>query len=157
MRKAARAIIIHNDQLLVMKRNKFGKQYYSLLGGGIESGETPEQALVREVREETTLDITNYRLVFTEEPGDPFGMQYIYLCDFPGGEPSLPPDSIEAKISAMGKNLYAIAWLPLKDLAQAPLVSETLKLAIVGALERGFPNQPMALSPSNYVGDKNGA
>jgi ADP-ribose pyrophosphatase YjhB (NUDIX family) len=45
MRKAVRAIIIKDDKLLVMNRNKFGKVYDTLPGGNVEIGETLEQAL----------------------------------------------------------------------------------------------------------------
>jgi len=44
MKQAVRAIIIHNNNLLVMKRNKFGKEYYTLIGGHVEMGESHEVA-----------------------------------------------------------------------------------------------------------------
>ena len=68
MRKAVRVIMLRDNNMLAMHRNKFGQQYYALVGGGIDSGETPEQALVREVKEETSLNISRYRMVFVEEP-----------------------------------------------------------------------------------------
>lgn len=148
---AARAIIIHDGQLLVMHRNKFDDEYYTLIGGGIEHGETPEQALKREVLEETSLRVTDYRLVFIEEPGKPFGKQYIYLCEFQGGRVHLPADSIEAKISAMGQNLYQPMWLPLSELSKARFLSELLKRAIVDGAAHGFPTK------ATKLGAKDGA
>src|ERR1700752_5055992 len=67
MGKAARAIIIQNNKILLMRHNKQGGDYYTLIGGPIKDGESPEQALVREVKEESGLDVTNARLVFIEE------------------------------------------------------------------------------------------
>ena len=55
MRTAVRAIIIKDNNLLVMHRNKFGNEYLTLVGGGVELNETKEQALVREVIEETSI------------------------------------------------------------------------------------------------------
>ena len=49
-RNAVRAIIFENQQLLMVKTNKGD---YKFPGGGIKEGETREQALVREVLEET--------------------------------------------------------------------------------------------------------
>jgi 8-oxo-dGTP diphosphatase len=54
--KRVRAIIIKDDKLLTIKRTKSNDEYWVLPGGGIEPGETPEQALVREVKEETGLE-----------------------------------------------------------------------------------------------------
>lgn len=47
MKSAVRAIIIHNNNLLVMRRDKFGKRYYTLIGGHVEMGESTEKALLR--------------------------------------------------------------------------------------------------------------
>lgn len=156
MRKAVRAIIIDDNKLVVMKRNKFGNEYYTLIGGGIDPGESAEQALVREIYEETTLKVTKYHLAFIEKPGKPFGAQYIYLCDFPGGGVKLSSDSIEAKISKMGKNLYDAMWLPIKDLPNVNFLSETLKRAILRAINQGFPAEAITLNPNDYTGEING-
>ena len=50
-RPSARAIIERDGKVLVMHSRKY--DYCKFPGGGIEEGETPEQALVREVREES--------------------------------------------------------------------------------------------------------
>ena len=50
-RPSARAIIERDGKVLVMHSRKF--DYSKFPGGGIEQGETPEEALVREVREES--------------------------------------------------------------------------------------------------------
>ena len=151
MRKAVRAVVIKDDALLVMHRNKFGEEYYTLVGGGIKVGETPEQALLREAREEANLQVANPRLVYVEEAGDPYGNQYIYLCDFVGGDVALPAESTEAKIHALGANLYEPAWLPLSKLASVPFVSETLKNILLIAFTKGFPQQPVTIVPQQGV------
>jgi ADP-ribose pyrophosphatase YjhB (NUDIX family) len=145
MRKAVRAVVVKNDALLLMHRNKFGEEYYTLIGGGIGVGETPEQALMREVHEETSLSVANPRLVYVEQAGDPYGDQFIYLCDYTSGEVTLPEESTEAKIHALGANLYEPVWLPIKKLAEVSFVSETLRNTLVKALMQGFPNQPQTI------------
>lgn len=60
------AIIFENDQeeiLLSLRDDKPGlpfPHHWNLLGGRIEEGETPEQALVREVKEEIDYDLKEY-------------------------------------------------------------------------------------------------
>lgn len=145
MKKAVRAILIRDDKILVTKRNKFGDEYYTLIGGGVDLGESNEHALVRELYEETGMKIERARLVFIEEAGEPYGTQYVYLCEDPGGEPELRPDSDEAKISAMGKNIYESTWLKIKDLKDATFRSERLKLAVLEAIDKGFPEEAVEL------------
>lgn len=126
MRKAVRAIVVNNDKLLVMKRDKFGKEYYTLVGGHIEPGEHPEQALLREIHEETGVSVKIVRQVYTEHASLPYGDQLVYLCEYVSGEPQLQPNSDEALISQMGQNLYLPMWLPIKDLGQVPFRSAEL-------------------------------
>lgn len=144
-RRAVRAIVIKDNQLLVMHRNKFGQEYDTLPGGGIDPGETGEQALLRELDEETGVVVAIDRLVFVEEAGDPYGTQYIYLCTYTSGEPALRPDSDEAHIQKLGKNLYTPGWLPLTALPDAPFVSEQLKQAILQALGGKFPEKTQVI------------
>lgn len=132
--------------MLVMKRDKFGTQYYTLIGGAIAIGESPEHALVREVAEETSLQLGKSRLVFVEDAGEPYGVQFVYLADYAGGEPALNPESDEASINQLGKNLYQPMWLPVSELATASFVSPKLKQAILGALKNGFPDKPIDIS-----------
>lgn len=139
MRRAVRGIVIKDGNLLVMHRNKFGTEYDTLPGGNIEIGETPEQALAREILEETTLSASNPKLVIIEEAGNPYGTQYIYTCDYVSGEPKLSEGSEEALIAAMGKNLYEPLWLPLADLPDRPFLSEKLKTVLLDSVRSGFP------------------
>ncbi len=146
MRQAVRAIVIKDDHLLVMKRNKFGHEYYSLVGGGIDMGETAEQSLYREVAEETGISIANHRLVIVEDAGSMYGIQHIYQCDYVSGEPALAPDSAEALIQAAGQNLFQPMWLPLADLPTANLLPIELKELLLANLANNFANAPIALT-----------
>ncbi|HEY3000774.1 MAG TPA: NUDIX domain-containing protein [Kribbellaceae bacterium] len=55
MKPRAAAIVLRGDAVLLIRRVKAGKEYYTLPGGTVEDDETPEQACVRELREETGL------------------------------------------------------------------------------------------------------
>jgi ADP-ribose pyrophosphatase YjhB (NUDIX family) len=59
----ATAIIIRNGKLLLIHRQKPGRDYYSLPGGGVELEESFEETCIREVKEETGLDVLALRLV----------------------------------------------------------------------------------------------
>ncbi len=92
-RPSAYGIVIKDGKLLTPKH--FGK--HNLPGGGLEFGETPEAAVIREIKEETGITVANPRLVFAYS--NLFKMPYIndgtefvqalllyYACDFMGGD-----------------------------------------------------------------------
>lgn len=144
MRKAVRAIIVRDGQMLVMHRNKFGHEYYTLLGGGIKGGETAEDALVREIAEESGFRVTGGRLVFIEEAGNPYGTQYIYLCEAEGTTPQLHPDAPETSIFALG-NKHIPMWLPITELGNLEFRTAILQKALMYGFEHGFPDRPVVL------------
>jgi 8-oxo-dGTP diphosphatase len=139
-RVSARAIVIKGDKLLVMFRNKFGKKYVALPGGAIDIGETPEQAALREVREETTIIAENPRPVFIDHASF-YGDQLVFRCDYVSGEPRLGPGTHEEAINKLGKNLYEPGWLPLSQLPDVPFLSSELQQAIIQATTSGWPEQ----------------
>lgn len=147
MKQAVRAIVVKDNSLLVMKRNKFGSEYYTLIGGHVEMGESTEHALLRELHEETMIEVTNPRLVYIESAPAPYGEQYIYLCDYVSGEPQLHEDADEKKINALGKNMYTPMWLSLNDLNKVPFKSDQLKEHLEKHLKNGFPKDPIKFSP----------
>ena len=86
MKKIA-AIIFENDKgefLLYLRDNKPEipfPDYWDLIGGHVEEGETPEDALVREVKEELDIDLKEYSFFKIYEclTGDAYeNIKYIY-------------------------------------------------------------------------------
>jgi mutator protein MutT len=63
------AIIIRNGRILLEKRkNDPGRGKWSIPGGIVELGETPEQAVIREVQEETGLVVDAPELIDVVSP-----------------------------------------------------------------------------------------
>lgn len=146
MTKAVRAIIIENGKLLMMHRNKYGSQYYTLVGGRMNDDETPEQALVREVREETGLTLTTARLVYIEEHQPPYNEQYIYLCEVaPNQGASIQAYSEEAEMNQYQMNVHELAWIGKQSFEHLPFRTPQLHDAIMKGLKKGFPKTPMKL------------
>lgn len=146
-RQVVRAIVVHEDRLLVMHRLYQGREYFNLVGGGIEPDESPESALLREVAEETSVVVANPRPVFVQDAAA-HGMQHVYVCDYVSGEPHLQPDSEEAALHAQGQNLYKPQWMDLKIFVHAPFVSETLRQAILHGIAHGWPVGPVKITGS---------
>ncbi len=146
MATATRAIVIENDKLLVMQRNKFGSTYFTLVGGRINHGETPEEGLAREVFEETGLTVTSGRAVFIEEHPEPYDHQIIYLCEVaPHQDIVIQEASEEATMNKYGMNMHQPFWVTSRAFAGIPFRTPLLQQAIVDALKKGFPKSPIKL------------
>ncbi len=146
MTKAARAIIIEGDKILVMQRKKTGPEYYTLVGGRMNDNETPGQAVTREVKEETGLQVTAARLVFTEDHPEPYNSQYIFLCEVaPHEEIKIQDSSEEGLMNRIGLNIHTPLWVPIKAFEKLPFNTMQLQKAILDGLSRGFPETPIKL------------
>ncbi|TAH34076.1 NUDIX hydrolase [Candidatus Saccharibacteria bacterium] len=146
MATAARAIILQDNKILVMRRNKQSGDYYTLVGGRIQDGESPEEGLVREVKEETGLDVTSAQLVFTEEHRAPYNEQLIFLCEIiPREDVALQEYSEEAALNRHDFSIHEPLWVPVRAFSQLPFRTPQLQAAITKALSRGFPDNPIKL------------
>lgn len=91
--KRAAAIIIKNDEILLMHRFKDGQEYFVFPGGSIEKGESIKDAVVREIKEELCLDVKIDRLLFKmfvqTNKYDSGRMSYFYLVRKFKGTPKL--------------------------------------------------------------------
>lgn len=67
IRISAKAIIIHKDQILLIRYKSDSDEWYTLPGGGQMFGETLTETLIRECLEETAYKIEPERLVFVRE------------------------------------------------------------------------------------------
>jgi len=85
------AIIKQNDQILIAQRNENVDQAlkWEFPGGKLEPGESPEQCLVREIREELGLTIHILKIfdVISHSYGDRHIILLCYLCRLTGGSP----------------------------------------------------------------------
>src|SRR5512142_628749 len=57
MRVRAGIVLIQNDKVALIERHRAGLEYYVFPGGGVDEGETPEHAAVREAMEELGIDV----------------------------------------------------------------------------------------------------
>lgn len=90
IRKAVRCYFIKEDNVLAIKY-KFGslKGYYDIPGGKIEEGEEPEQAVIREMKEETGIYIKNLKYrgnIVIEYPNRIFDLD-VFISNECEGEP----------------------------------------------------------------------
>ena len=114
------AIILDGDQILLEKRkNSPGKGKWSIPGGLVELGENVEDAVVREVKEETGLEVYEPRLVDVVDYislGERGGVMYHYviidyLVTSKGGKPKAASDAADLK------------WVPFNEVDEYDLTT----------------------------------
>ena len=107
-RDSARSIIISNGKIAMIHSKKY--DYYKFPGGGIENGEDPIEAMIRETQEEAGLTVIpetvkEYGYVHRiqrsdKDPSECFVQDnYYYLCDAADGLVSQDLDEYEKKES----------------------------------------------------------
>ena len=111
------AAIIRKDGKIFATQRGYGdfKDWWEFPGGKIEAGESPEQALVREIREELSTDIIIEKLLHTVEYDYPkFHLTlHCYLCTLASG--SLHLNEHEAARWLAKDDIYTVKWLPADE------------------------------------------
>lgn len=110
-RRRAAAVIVRDGRVLMVherSRRFGGGEWWTLPGGGLRPGETAEEALRREVFDETGLVVSEARYVL--EMPYPSGMTSVFAVAVADGEPRLGRDD------GSGPEQIGIDWLPVPEL-----------------------------------------
>lgn len=122
-RVAVNAVIERDGRYLLARRRDI--DWWHLVGGGLEYGETIQQGLLREVREEIGVSIDVLRLVGVYAKPQKQEVVLTFLC-------SLPTDSAEPKIS---EEIAEIGWFATDQLPQ-PLLPKHRERLLDAAADR---------------------
>jgi 8-oxo-dGTP diphosphatase len=103
------AIVVRDKQMLIIKRKKDDGISWAFPGGKVESGETTEAAVIREVKEECNITCNPTRTLGTRiHPKTLVEIEY-WLCEYIGGE---------AKITSPAE-IEKIAWKSATDVLRS--------------------------------------
>ena len=131
MEKTARAIIVDGRKVLVFFRRRIrnGEEvtYYSLPGGHLEIGETFEDAVIREVKEEMNIDVKI--IDYVGGKNDMNCEERFYHCEIIGGEIKFGGEELER---CCDSNYYEIRWVDVDDIEPDMLRVLDLVRRVVG-------------------------
>ena len=97
------------DEVLMARARNFRGDFYGLIAGFVETGETLEEAVVREVREETGLEVSNIRYFDSQPWPYPSGLMVGFTADYAGGQ-----------IHIQHEELQNVAWFHRDHLPKLP-------------------------------------
>jgi 8-oxo-dGTP pyrophosphatase MutT (NUDIX family) len=116
-RRRASAVIIKDDQILMVRISDQGKSWWCLPGGTIEPDETPEQAIRREMYEELELKVKPRQRLYKSSMPYERGVDYGILVDLPSHMPSLGVD----------RAVVEWAWCPLDEVDDSWQIDQVRK------------------------------
>ena len=122
------AAIIRKDERIFATQRGYGdfKGWWEFPGGKMESGETPEEALLREIREELEIEIRIDRFLCTVEWDYPqFHLtMHCYFCSLLGEAPHLTEHEAARWLTA--GEIHSVTWLPA-DEQLLPVIARELE------------------------------
>ena len=90
-------VLIHRgDEVLLVHARNFRGKFFGLVAGFVETGESLEEAVHREVMEETGLEITNLRYFGSQPWPYPSGLMVGFHADYVSGEIKLQKEELPA-------------------------------------------------------------
>ncbi|KEO81607.1 NUDIX domain-containing protein [Tumebacillus flagellatus] len=124
-RPRACGVLLRGSNILMVHLKTKTADFWTLPGGGLEPGETPEEAVVREVREETGLVTRAVRFLYETTYSQ--GPEFCFLLEeagLPGAsavlghDPEFAPDE---------QALDGLAWRPLSEVRDDKQIRQVLR------------------------------
>ena len=150
VRISAKAVVVVDGRILLLKHRDADGNWYSLPGGGQRHGETLPEAIERECLEETGLRVRMGRLLlvrdyiaanheFAAENGEAHQVELMFECDLvEGAAPRLGAEPDDMQTGA--------EWHELADLRVMRMYPKTVALILADGVPEGR---------AQYLGDVN--
>jgi len=119
-------LVTKGDKMLLARSSRFKSDFYSCLAGFIEIGETPEETVHREVKEEVGLQIKNVRYISSQSWPFPSQLMLGFLAEYASGE--IVPEPSE---------IADAQWFDSDSLPNVP----SQKISVAGKLIRTFMDE----------------
>lgn len=132
-------VLIEDNKILLVKQKVNDKKNWSLPGGKLEQGETLEQGIIREMKEETGFDVEITRLLYLCDvsASDNTLLHITFLLKRVDGDIKLPTNEFETN------PIHEVEFVPISDLIEYGFNEKFVELAENGFLDSGV-----------YAGDK---
>lgn len=117
MRIRAGIVLIQDRKVALIERHRAGLDYFVFPGGGVDEGETPEQAAIREAMEELGVEVAITQKIFEIQFGQK-SRQVYFLAEQTGGEfgTGAGEEYTDADPNDPDEGVYSPIWMPIEEL-----------------------------------------
>jgi len=118
MRIRAGIILIEADKVALIERHRAGLDYFVFPGGGVDEGESPEQAAIRESMEELGIEVAIKQKIAEIQIG-PKSRQIYFLVEQIGGEfgTGVGEEYTDSDRNNPEDGSYVPIWMPIEELS----------------------------------------
>jgi len=147
MRTRAGVVLIEDNKVALIERHRTGLHYFIFPGGGVDEGESPEQAAIRETMEELGLQVAIKHKVAEVHLGRK-SQQVYFLVEQTGGEfgSGKGEEFTASDPDNPGEGIYFPIWMPINELPQHEKVfpMDVAKL-VLKSQTAGWPKEPIVV------------
>jgi 8-oxo-dGTP diphosphatase len=147
MRIRAGIVLIEDNKVALIERHRAGLHYFVFPGGGVDEGESPEQAAIRETREELGLEVAIKHKVAEVHLGQK-SRQIYFLVEQTGGEfgSGLGEEFTNSDPNSPEEGVYFPVWMPITELARYEKIFPVdLANLVLKSQTDGWPKEPVVI------------
>lgn len=132
MKKRAAVVLNAGNEILLLHRIRYGKEYWVIPGGSMEQGESLLECAIREIREELECEIQESQLVYLYELENQGREETYYWCEI---EKRYFEISGEEAARSNQDNIYIPQWIQVEELPHINLKPEVLTEIILKRMQ----------------------
>lgn len=140
MRIRAGIVLIQNGKVALIERHRAGLDYFVFPGGGVDDGETPERAAVREAMEELGIEIAIKQKIAEIQIGLR-SRQVYYLVEQTGGEfgTGTGEEYTDSDPHNPEEGVYIPIWMPIEKLSDYQnIYPESVAKQVIKSVQQGW-------------------
>ncbi len=142
MRNRSGIILIEENKLALIERQRAGSHYFAFPGGGIDQGESPQQAAIREAEEELGIRVEiKHKVADVLFNGN---TQYYFLVEKISGEFGTGTGDEYGEYNPI-HGTYLPLWMPMADVLNNNVLPRELAHLVVRSIKEGWPIAPVII------------
>ncbi len=142
MRIRSAIILIEDNKLALIERHRAEKHYFSFPGGGVDEGESPQEAAIREAGEELGIQVAIKQkvadVIFNGNP------QHYFLAQKLSGEFGTGAGEEYGEFNPAHGTYHPI-WMPLADVPNNNVLPRELAELVVRSAKEGWSAEPVII------------